>query len=158
MNTETTKEIIKQTLGRIMEAMNLEFQTKIEENSHNGKPVLAVTIQTLDHACFLIGKNGQNLQALEHIIKTVALKDMPDVAHVTVDVNEYKKSRASRVVEVARQAVARVRSTRRAEALMPMSAYERRVVHMELASMTDIATESVGQEPQRRIVIKPYSL
>ena len=55
----------------------------------------------------------------------------------------------------ARAAVAKVRNTRRAEALAPMSPYERRVVHMELASYSDVITESIGQEPQRRIVVKP---
>ncbi|OGZ75979.1 MAG: hypothetical protein A3G45_02255 [Candidatus Staskawiczbacteria bacterium RIFCSPLOWO2_12_FULL_37_15] len=70
--------------------------------------------------------------------------------------NDYKKSRATYLIDVAKQTVTRVRNTQKAEALFPMSAYERRIVHMELAAYPDIATESVGAEPQRRVVIKPY--
>ena len=70
--------------------------------------------------------------------------------------NDYKKSKAQYAIELARAALARVRNSQKAEALIPMSAYERRVVHMELASCPDIITESIGEEPQRRIVIKPF--
>ena len=84
------------------------------------------------------------------------LKENKDVAGISVDVNDYKRSRASYVIDVAKQAVTKVRNTQKAEVLSPMSAYERRGVHMELASCPDIATESIGDEPNRKIIIKPY--
>jgi spoIIIJ-associated protein len=58
---------------------------------------------------------------------------------------------------MVRNVVARVRDTRRSQALLPMSSYERRIVHMELASYTDVASESTGEDPHRRVVIKPLS-
>ncbi len=84
------------------------------------------------------------------------LRKIRDAGNIVADVNDYRRSRTSYVVNLAKEAVMRVRSTQKAEALLPMSAYERRIVHMELASCPDIATESIGAEPQRRIVVKPY--
>ena len=76
--------------------------------------------------------------------------------NLILDVNDYRKSRAIYLIDLAKQAVNRVRNTQKAEALLPMTSYERRVVHMELASCPDIATESIGEEPYRRVVIKLY--
>jgi len=135
--------------------MNLDCQVEIKEESGSESKAMLVSVYTPDNARFIIGKNGQNLKAFEHLVRAMLLKNK-DSQNIVVDINDYKKSRASFVVEAAKQAVTRVRNTQKAEVLIPMSAYERRVVHMELASYPDVATESIGDEPQRRIVIKPY--
>lgn len=135
--------------------MNLDCQIEIREESGPESKATVVSVYTPDNARFIIGKNGQNLRAFEHLIRAVLLKNN-DSWNIVVDINDYKKSRASFVVDIAKQAVSRVRNTQKAEVLTPMSAYERRIVHMELASYPDVATESIGDEPQRRIVIKPY--
>ena len=140
---------------KIVGFMNLDCQVEIrEENGLESKATL-VSVYTPDNVRFIIGKNGQNLKAFEHLVRAVLLKDN-SIQNIVVDVNDYKKSRASFVVDLAKQAVSRVRNTQKAEVLTPMSAHERRIVHMELASYPDVATESIGDEPQRRIVIKPY--
>ena len=150
---------VLEAVRHILSAMNLNCQVELrEETQDGGKEALHVAIYTPEHARFLIGKNGQNLQSMEHIVRAMFSKNGQDVSKtILLDVNDYKKSRASQVLELVKAVVTRVRNTKKAEALMPMSSYERRVVHMELASMPDIATESVGQEPQRRVIIKPYN-
>ena len=72
-----------------------------------------------------------------------------------VDVNNYRKARANYLIETAREAAQRVIQTQKAEALSPMTSYERRLVHTELAGYKEVQTESIGQEPHRRIVVKP---
>lgn len=163
------KDEVVETVKKMVGFMNIECQVEAKEepaDSH-GEGAVTVSIQTIDNAKFLIGKNGQNLKALEHIIRAMLVKpvrsdgsnhsggDSKDLT-IVLDVNDYRKSRANYLVDVAKQTVARVRNTQKAEALFPMSAYERRVVHMELAAYPDIATESIGAEPQRRVIIKPY--
>ena len=138
--------------------MNIDCQIEMKEESGDsqGEGAIVVSIQTPDSARFLIGKNGQNLKALEHVLRAMLVKGDKE-GTIVLDVNDYRKSRATYLVDFAKQAVARVRNTQKAEALFPMSAYERRIVHMELAAYPDIATESIGAEPQRRVIIKPYS-
>ncbi len=153
------KNQLTETVKRLVAPMNVSCDIAIHEEKHeSGKDIITASVSAPEDARFLIGKNGQNLQALEHIVRSIFIKQNQDHAGATifVDVNDYKKARATQVAALAHEVVARVRSTQRAEALNPMSPYERRIVHMELASASDIATESIGQEPQRRIVVKPY--
>ena len=140
---------------KIVGFMNLDCQVEIREESGSESKTTVVSMYTPDNVRFIIGKNGQNLKAFEHLIRAVLVKNS-ESQNIVVDINDYKKARTSFVVDVAKQAVSRVRNTQKAEVLAPMSAYERRIVHMELASYPDVATESIGDEPQRRIVIKPY--
>ncbi len=163
---EQNRARITEAVKKIVGFMNLECQVELrEESGPDSKVGLVVSVYTPDNARFLIGKNGQNLGAFEHLLRSMFLKparqdhsgvDDKNVATISVDVNDYKRSRAAYVMDMAKQAVTRVRNTQKVETLLPMSAYERRVVHMELASCPDIATESIGEGSQRRVVIKPY--
>ncbi len=160
MITPEQQQKLTETVRRLIAPMNVPCEVVLREEQFGlGKDTVTVAISAPEDARFLIGKNGQNLQALEHVVRSMFLKSSPDqTITLFVDVNDYKKSRATHVATLAKEAVTRVRNTQRAEALMPMSPYERRIVHMELASMSDITTESIGQEPSRRIVVKPYRI
>ena len=153
--TEQNKEKITEMIKKIIGFMNLDCQVEIRKEIGLESKATIISVYTPDNVRFIIGKNGQNLKALEHLVRAVVSKNS-DNQNIVVDINDYKKSRASFVVDTAKQAVSRVRNTQKAEVLTPMSAYERRIVHMELASYPDVVTESVGDEPQRSIVIKPY--
>ncbi|MBI2065296.1 MAG: hypothetical protein HYT62_04560 [Candidatus Yanofskybacteria bacterium] len=151
------KDQIAKAINKIVGFMDLECQVDVkEETDDKNNKALLVSVYTPENARFLIGKDGQNLKSLEHIMRAIFIKKIDGFSNIVVDVNDYKKSRSSYLVDIARQAVARVRSTQKSEVLLPMSSYERRIVHMELASCPDIATESIGTDPQRRIVIKLY--
>ena len=156
-NQTDIKNQLAETIKELVSFMDLECQVDIkEETDEKGSRSLVASLYTPENARFLIGKNGQNLKSLEQVLRAMFVRKMGEVSTIVVDVNDYKRSRTDYVVELARQAVTRVRSTQKAEALYPMSGYERRIVHMELASCPDIATESIGAEPNRRIVVKPY--
>ncbi|MCC6934498.1 MAG: hypothetical protein IT406_02295 [Candidatus Yanofskybacteria bacterium] len=116
---------------------------------------ICVSVRSDEHGRLLIGKGGQNLKALEHIIRMMWMRKYPEQRAITVDVNDYHAERAQELVAHVRNTAERVRVTGKSEALNPMSPYERRIVHTELASYSDLTTESVGQEPHRRVVIKP---
>jgi spoIIIJ-associated protein len=160
-----TEEIIK---NKIISATKMVldkagFEAKVEfidtnESDYGKFPI--VSIESEGSIGVLIGKNGQNLNALEHIIRLVSMKlisttEKENAPGFIVDINDYRKSRSNFLIFVARETAKRVSQNQKAEALLPMSSYERRVVHMELASFKDVQTESIGEEPKRRIVIKP---
>lgn len=153
LNKDRALEIVKKIVG----FMNTDCQIEVREepNDSHEEGAVVISIQAPSDARFLIGKNGQNLKAIEHVLRAMLVKSEKEGA-VVLDINDYKKSRANHLIDVAKQVVARVRSTQKAEALFPMSSYERRIVHMELAAYPDITTESVGSEPQRRVIVKPY--
>lgn len=147
---------ILETVNKLVGFMNVACQAHIkEENQGQEGRVVVVSLSTDDDARFLIGKNGQNLKALEHVLRAMFAKYDRNT-NIVLDINDYRKSRTAYLIDMARQTVAKVRNSKKAEALPPMTSYERRVVHMELAAYPDIATESVGAEPLRRVIIKPY--
>lgn len=147
---------IKEIISKIAGFMNMECQVELREEKNEGEGALFVSIYTPENAKFLIGKNGEALKSLEHIIR-LCLSKSEETANIVLDVNDYRKSRVNYLITLAKETVTRVRNTQKAEALVPMSSYERRVVHMELASYPDIATESIGEEPSRRVVVKPFT-
>lgn len=131
---------------------------KLEAKSPGALPV--ISIESDKDLSMFIGRNGQNLNALEHVIRLIAAKKLgagatPEERNFVLDINDYRKTKAQYILDIARQAAGRVISTRKAETLLPMSSYERRLVHTELAIFDEIQTESVGEEPRRRVVVKP---
>lgn len=163
---EKNKDKIIESIKTVGGFMNLDCQVELKEEfdsissrqADSPKNTLAVSVFTPENARFLIGRDGESLRALEHVMRAILLKNNKEISGLSIDVNDYKKSRASFVIDLAKEAATRVRNTKKAEALCPMTAYERRVVHTELASYPDLSTESIGDDPQRRVVIKPLNL
>ncbi len=103
---------------------------------------------------FLIGQRGDTARALQYIVCT-ALKNQ-DFSHsrVNVDVADYKKHRAERLVKTAEEWFREVRDSGKAKELSPMNAADRRIVH-QAASDYGLQTQSTGEGRDRHIVLKP---
>ena len=151
MNSENTS-IINDFIRRVAEYMQIPCEVSV--SSEEGGSV-SVAVQADDNGRLLIGKNGQNLKALEHVVRVMWMRQNPENRSVIVDVNDYRAERSKELIQLVRETAARVQQTRRSEAFEPMTSYERRLVHTELSTYSDLSTESVGQDPQRRVVIKP---
>lgn len=106
---------------------------------------------------FLIGRGGENLQAFEHLARVLLTRQFgADTPAIVCDINNYRHERAEYLRAVARSVAQRVKLEGRAISLRPMSAFERRIVHLELSTRPDVITESDGDGLERRIVVKPY--
>ena len=104
----------------------------------------------------LIGRGGRTLAALEYLTSAVVNRDESEPhIRVSVDVGGYKVRRDERLRGVALKAAARARKTGFAVELEPMSAAERRVIHMTLADDPAVESESSGEGKGRRVVVKP---
>lgn len=106
-------------------------------------------------ANILIGQNGETLFEIQHLLKAILKKKLNEPVFVDLDINGYKKKKNEYLKELARSGADEVSLGRFKKVLAPMTAYERRVVHMELAGRLDVKTESVGEGQSRKIVIKP---
>lgn len=103
----------------------------------------------------LIGKNGRTLQALEQIANAVINRREDSNVRVNVDVGGYKRRRDDRLRTHAKKVAADVARNGEAIELEPMSAAERRVVHMAVADDPEVTSESAGEGRDRRVVLKP---
>ena len=102
----------------------------------------------------LIGKRGNTLESIQELVRIVVHKGTGERCSVLVDVEDYRKRRRAQVLHRARDAAHRVKKSGRQEALEPMSAYERKLVHDAVAEMGGLQTASEGEEPERRVVIR----
>lgn len=104
----------------------------------------------------LIGEHGLNLIALEYLLKRVLRKKLGTEFKFTLDINDYRMRRLEDLKQDVKSAAKEVRTYHREVPLRSMSSFERRIVHLLLAEYPDITTESIGMEPDRKVVIKPY--
>jgi len=105
----------------------------------------------------LIGEGGQTLLEIQHLLKAILKRQIPESFYIDLDINDYKKKKNEYLKEMARSAADEVALTKKEKILAPMPAYERRIIHLELAERSDVISESQGEEPERRVVIKPSS-
>ena len=106
----------------------------------------------------LIGRKSERLSALQHLVNLMLSKRMGEWTRVLVDVEAYRGRRERQLRELAKRAAARVAETGRMLQLEPMPALERRWIHLALRDDPAVATQSVGEEPERRVVVLPRSL
>ena len=132
------------------------FEVGVESLSQKDQTIL-ISLKT-DEPQILIGEGGQTLSEIQHLLKAILKRKIAsqEVFYVDLDINSYKKKKYEYLKELAKSVADEVSLTKKEKTLSPMPAHERRIIHLELAERKDVTTESVGQEPERRLVIKPY--
>lgn len=103
----------------------------------------------------LIGRHGKTLDALQTAVGAVTTRQLGFRYPVVVDVEGYRHRRRQKIEEIARKSADRAVRQRGAVRLRPMTAYERRIVHVALRNDARVVTGSEGAEPYRQVVIKP---
>lgn len=157
MLTPSELEIIKKTIQEFFQKMT--FEVEIELLSQKDK-TLPINLRVEDPQ-ILIGEGGQTLASLQHLLKTILKRKMisesrEEPFYIDLDINNYKKKKMEYLKELAKSVADEVAITKKEKELPPMSAYERRIIHLELAARGDVTTESIGQEPERKVVIRSY--
>jgi spoIIIJ-associated protein len=109
-----------------------------------------------DSPAFLIGRGGDALDALQHIVRVLTRGDgLPYGYSLVVDINNYKTKKSGLLEKRAREIAHKVRESGREEELEPMNSYERRVIHTIITNIADVESGSIGEREDRRVVIKP---
>lgn len=103
----------------------------------------------------LIGRKGERLSALQHLLNLMLSKQVGRWTRILVDVEGYRGRRERQLREIAQRAAQRVEETGRMLQLEPMTALERRWIHLALRDHGAVATQSIGEEPERRVVVLP---
>jgi spoIIIJ-associated protein len=157
--SETTPEMIaggKDILETLIKHLDFEAEIRLSgEGSETVLNVAGTSPEAVEELGSLIGRRGERLQAIQHLVNLMLSRKLGEWARVTVDIEEYRGRREAQLRALARKAGERVRETGRAVQLEPMTALERRWVHMELQGASGLATESAGEEPERRVVVIP---
>jgi spoIIIJ-associated protein len=103
----------------------------------------------------LIGKHGQTLDAIQELTRQIVGRRLDERIRVLVDVEDYRKRRAARLVEKANDAAGRALDTGEEQELESMDALERKIVHDAVAGIEGVESSSRGEDPDRYVVIRP---
>lgn len=145
------REILENILGFLNIPATIEIDKKEARTRFNIK---------VEEAGFLIGKDGENLRALQYIFSLLISKKTGQFlrsGEALVDVNNYFLEKESYLEALAKNTAQRVLETKKAEELSPMTPWERKIVHLALENIAGVASESVGEGEERRVVVKPSS-
>ena len=146
----------KEILEALVKHMDFEAEVRVVgEGADIALNVAGTSPEGAEELGELIGRRGERLQAVQHLVNLMLSRKLGEWARVTVDIESYRGKREAQLRALARKAADRVRETGRAVQLEPMTALERRWVHVELQGAEGIVTESAGEEPERRVVVLP---
>jgi predicted RNA-binding protein Jag len=152
-------EEIKDKIREVFKMMGIggaEIETK-KDNSSKGREHLLVDIDLpFREARQFLEEEAAGLGALQHVLRQLISRKDFTKPLLVIDINRHKKEREKELTELANKAAQKVRRTKKPVMLKSMPAFERRFIHMKLAEQPDIVTESTGEEPERRVVIRLY--
>lgn len=154
MSKRTELKKIKQIVKQFFEKMCFDVEIELGPQKDSTLPILIKS----EEPKILIGERGQTLSEIQRLLRIILRKglkkEMP--FYINLDVNDYKKKKTDYLKELARSAADDVVLSKKQKELSPMPAFERRIIHLELAERDDVATESFGMEPERKVIVRPY--
>ncbi len=146
-NLDKIRKIIEEFFKR------MTFEARVEITKSPEETIL-INLK-VEEPQILIGQGGETLREIQHLVKMVLYKKLGEQVFIDLDINDYKKKKIDYLKDLARTSADEVFLEKKEKVLFPMSAYERRIIHMELANRSDVTTGSIGEEPERKVVIKP---
>ena len=152
MINQNNLQEIEKIIQEFFEKTSFEVEAEVLSPEEKTVPVRIRT----EEPKILIGQNGQTLAEIQHLLKAMLRRRISEQFYLDIDINDYKKKKIEYLKETAGFLADEVALSKKEKMLAPMPAYERRIIHLELAERKDIATESIGQEPERKVVIRPY--
>jgi len=140
-----TKEVITE----ILKLMNIDVKFEIRRR----EKTISIKLFSNNNA-ILIGKNGRTIGALQTIIRQIISNEINEKLSIVLDVENYKEKRVKNIEYLAKKTAREVAKTKVEAKMDSMNSYERRIVHSILSDDKYVYTESVGEEPNRCVVIK----
>ncbi len=144
------KEYLKKQIKSLLKDMGFDVEIEITVNNDTPTYRLYSTNDAL-----LIGKDGKNLKALTTVVNAILTKEINTNYRFLIDVSDYKEKNDRRIERLAKKLAREVKETKVEVKMDSMNSYQRRLVHNILNNNKYVYTESVGEEPNRCVVIKP---
>ncbi len=158
MKNSSIQEIIQKNIKVLLQFIDENAKVILLDKSKDDQnQVFWVKIESKEPA-ILIGQKGSNLRALQHLVSVISRRKIQEksrIIRIILDVNDYRLNRLEFLKRVAIMNYKKAVQTKHLVVLKPMTAYDRRVIHLTLAPKEEVKTESLGEEPNRRVVIRP---
>ena len=128
------------------------YGVNVEVDASVSEDVIELAVPSTDDNSILIGRNAETLRSLQYLVSTTLRNQNASLVRVNIDIAEYKKQRAEKIAEKAREWIEAVRETGDSH-VANLNAADRRVVHQVAKEYEDIETFSEGEGRDRRIII-----
>lgn len=139
-------------LERLLDILDLDGD--IDLDVEGSRAVVAVDGGDLEH---LVGPKGQTLDALQELTRLAVTARTGVRSRLMLDIDGYRAAERDRLTKLAASAIEQVRESGDERRLAPMNPFERKVVHDVVAAADDVVSESTGEEPHRRVVVRRAS-
>ncbi len=148
----TLKDIQKNQGEKFLQDVFSKMKVSVDIETEEDEESMTLRIKGKDSG-IIIGRRGETLDALQYLTSLVVNKSREDYKRVTVDIENYRQKREETLVRLASRLAERVVRYRKNVTLEPMNPYERRIIHSSLQNNKMVETYSVGDEPNRKVVI-----
>jgi spoIIIJ-associated protein len=152
---ESVLEVSKTVVMDLLEKMKVHARVSahyVQPDGAGQQPTVMIEIQG-DDLSYLIGRRSETLNALQYITGLIVGKEIGHWVHLLIDVQGYRSRRDRQLRQLAVRLADQVARTGRRQTLEPMPANERRIIHLELRNHPLVTTESIGEEPNRKVTI-----
>ena len=146
---EDIKNYIKNFFKDLSKYMNISINCEILEKDDT----FSVTLIS-DNNAILIGKEGKNLEAIQILVRSIVKKIANNKIRINIDASNYKAKKIDNLTREIDKIAKEVINSKVDVKLDPMNSYERMIVHNHISKYEELVTESIGEEPERYIVIK----
>ena len=150
--TEVEQEKASENIENFLQELKKELPEDTKYSIRKEKNAIYVDLNNPSLG-FLIGYRGETLYAMQNVLAAVAGKGIDNRVRVILDIEGYKAKREKTLKDLAQKVAKTVIRTGKAVKLEPMQAYERKIIHSELQGNSKVETNSIGEEPYRRVVI-----
>jgi spoIIIJ-associated protein len=150
-DTKGTEEVVDEIARTIMKALDVNYRIFAEPDGDS----TYINIETAGVDGLLIGRKGDTLNSLQHLVGRIVSRRLGGYQRLTLDVGGYLKNRQDIIRQKAIKAAERAKKTNREVQLEPMKASERRIVHVALADMDGISTYTTGNGEMRKVFVAP---
>ena len=149
-------DMAEEIVSKLLYHMKLQAQVSAhyEETDRDDRRTIHVDVRG-DDLSILIGRRSETLNAFQYIASLMVGKEVQQWVQLVVDVEGYRSRRESQLRRMARRMAEQAIKTGRRQVLEPMSSNERRIIHLELRDHPAVTTESIGEEPYRKVTIVP---
>jgi spoIIIJ-associated protein len=145
---ESKADVAADFLSKVFDKMNVEVEIEVLEDGDS----ICLNVSGRDSG-IIIGRRGETMDSLQYLTNLIVNKNTDNYVKVTLDIENYRSRREETLVKLANRLAAKVVKLRKSITLEPMNPYERRIIHSSLQNNRNVETYSVGEEPNRKVVI-----
>lgn len=147
---EKVETFLEKTTKELLGHLEVKAEAKVSKK----EDLITIQLQT-EEPGLLIGYHGQTLDSLQRLLSLMVYHQKGEWIRLLVNVNDYRQKRQIILEKMALSVAQKVKFSGESQTLLPMSSFERRIIHLALAKDPEVETDSEGEGGQRRVVVRP---